>query len=315
MKVLVTGGAGFIGHHTVKKLLKESHEVFIIDNLDSYYSENQKLDQLYSIGTHENFTFIRQDLLQEQEVQELFKKIKPDAVIHLAALPGVSYSIENPHAYIEANISMSVNVLKSAGISGCKHVVFASSSSVYGEQMNRPVSEDLANGKVISPYAASKTAAEAFCHAYSHIYGFQLTILRFFTVFGPSGRPDMAIGKFIERLIQGKSITIYGEGQSRDFTYVEDIVNGIYLALIRNGKNEVFNIGAGKPTSMEELIFYLNEIFPSMQVKRESHRVGDVGATWADITKAKTLLGFSPIFTFQEGLKRTVEWAKQKNSL
>ncbi len=311
MKVIVTGGAGFIGHHLVKYLVQLEYKVYIIDNFDDYYSPQRKRKQLESIGYRNRYQLIEANLLQEEKVHHIFQKIKPDIVVHLAALPGVSYSLENPHAYIEKNIEMTVNVLKAAGINHVKHVVFASSSSVYGDQKNVPLMEEMANGKVISPYAASKYSAESFCQAYSHIYSFQLTILRFFTVFGPFGRPDMAIGKFISKLLRNEEITLFGQGVSRDFTYVDDIVRGIELAMKRKGENEIYNLGAGHPVTMEELLLELKKFFPHMQVKQEKYRIGDVSATWADISKATKQLGFKPTVSFQEGIKRTVQWAKE----
>lgn len=313
MKIIVTGGAGFIGSHLSKKLIQEGHEVYIIDCLHPYYSVERKRKHLLDVESYGTFHFRDLNLLNPDETRAEFTRIEPDAVVHLAALPGVAYSIEKPLEYVDFDIKATVNVLEAAGKSGAAKVVFASSSSVYGNQEG-PFTEEMASGKVISPYAASKFSAESFCHAYEDLYGFQLNILRFFTVYGPWGRPDMAIGKFIKQLMRGEEITVFGEGRSRDFTYIEDIVNGIYLTLTVSSASNILNIGCGKPITMNELLEELKKHFPEMKLRKETSRAGDVIKTWADISKAKQQIGYEPKTKFSKGMAETVKWAKENEA-
>ncbi|TKD70353.1 NAD-dependent epimerase/dehydratase family protein [Pseudalkalibacillus hwajinpoensis] len=310
MNILITGGAGFIGSSLAKSLLKAKHDVSIIDHFSTFYNVERKKEQVNQIKRIGPVVVHEFDLLDEEETIVHFKNHKYDAVIHLAALPGVQPSLTNPHAYIDQDIKVTVNVLRASGISGVPHVLFGSSSSVYGNQ-DGPVSESFANGKVKSPYAAAKAGAESFCHAYQSLYGFKLTILRFFTVYGPWGRPDMAIPLFLTKLLNGESINIYGRHQSRDFTYIDDIVNGIALAFNQTGQSEIYNLGSGKPIRLEELIRLLMTYFPNASVVDETFRAGDVRHTWSNIEKAEKELGYVPEIGFEEGLRRTVEWAKK----
>lgn len=308
MKIIVTGGAGFIGSHLAKRLIEENHDVYIIDCLHTYYSTDRKQQQLDCINQYGSFHFFQKNLLDEKEIMNLFKEISPDAVIHLAALPGVSYSIEKPLLYVDYDIKATINVLEASGKAGVSKIIFASSSSVYGNQEG-PFKEEMANGNVISPYAASKFSAESFCKVYEYLYGYQINILRFFTVYGPWGRPDMAIGSFIKKLIRNEEITIFGENSARDYTYIDDIINGIYLSLVKLEKSEIINIGNGNPVSMSELLNEFKNYFPTMRIKKEDSRVGDVGETWANIEKAKTLLGYEPKIHIKQGLSETIKWA------
>ncbi|USK61626.1 SDR family NAD(P)-dependent oxidoreductase [Peribacillus asahii] len=309
MKVIVTGGAGFIGSHLAKKLIQEDHEVYVIDCLHPYYSIERKKKQLEHIASFGSFHFIQKDLLEREEIEAIFQQISPDAVVHLAALPGVAYSIEQPLTYVDYDIKATINVLEASGKAGVSKVVFASSSSVYGNQPG-PFTEEMANGNVISPYAASKFSAESFCRVYEYLYGFQVNILRFFTVYGPWGRPDMAIGSFIKKLLRNEEITVFGEGRERDFTYVDDIINGIYLSLMNLSNSEVINLGSGRPILMEDLLHELKFHFPNMKIKKEISRIGDVVKTWADIGKAQRLLGYEPKVDFHQGIAETVKWAR-----
>jgi UDP-glucuronate 4-epimerase len=311
MNILITGGAGFIGSHVAKKLIVD-HHLTLVDNLHPYYNPQQKRDHLqeiYSLG--KPFQVLQADLLEDSVCKELFDSKPFDAVIHLAALPGVPNSIKNPLEYIDFDIKMTVNLLMHAGESNVKHFIFASSSSVYGNQSGLPLSEDMAKGKVISPYAASKYGAESFCHAYQSLYGFQLSILRFFTVYGPWGRPDMAIPLFIKLLLNDEPIRIYGTNTARDYTYIDDIVDGINRTLLLSKGNETYNLGYGQPVKMEFLLEHFRKRFPEIKVRYEGKRPGDVNMTWSDITKAKEKLGYSPIVNIEEGLDRTLSWAKK----
>lgn len=314
MKALVTGGAGFIGSHLTAKLLSLKHDVSIIDNLHPYYSPERKQRQLREMVKDKSFTFYHLDLLDYEKVTAVFNQEKPDCVFHLAALPGVPNSLLKPLEYVDYDIKAAINVLKAAGETGVKHILFASSSSVYGNQGNVPLKEEMATGNVISPYAAAKYGAEAFCQAYANLFGYKLTIFRFFTVYGPWGRPDMAISKFVRKLLNGEEIVIYGEGSARDYTFVDDIIDGMVTALDKVSGSDIINLGAGQPVSMGELLDYLNEHFPGMKVRRAPERRGDVKATWADITKAREILGYEPKVLFKEGLAKTIEWAKRHES-
>ncbi|MFD4815755.1 NAD-dependent epimerase/dehydratase family protein [Peribacillus butanolivorans] len=314
MKIIVTGGAGFIGSHLVKRLIQENHDVYVIDCLHPYYSPQRKKKQLENVASFGSFHFFQKDLLDREEMVTIFKQISPHVVVHLAALPGVAYSIEEPLKYVDYDIKATINVLEASGKAGVSKIVFASSSSVYGNQSG-PFKEEIANGKVISPYAASKYSAESYCHVYEYLYGFQVNILRFFTVYGPWGRPDMAIGSFIKKLMNGEKITLFGDGRARDFTYIDDIVNGIYLSINQLMKSEVINIGSGRPILMDTLLAELKRHFPDMKINKEASRVGDVVNTWADISKAKQLLGFEPKVDFIKGLSETVKWAKENETI
>ncbi|MGJ7920492.1 NAD-dependent epimerase/dehydratase family protein [Neobacillus sp. LXY-4] len=311
MKIILTGGAGFIGSHLAKKLLLEQHDVLILDCLHNYYSIDRKKQQLERLNKEGRFTFKKVNLLEKDVTMAIFKDYSPDVVIHLAALPGVAYSIEQPLEYVDYDIKATINVLEAAGVSGASQVIFASSSSVYGNRQGEPSHEDMANGKVISPYAASKYSAEAFCHVYEHLYGYKVKVLRFFTVYGPWGRPDMAITHFIEKLLRSEEITVFGKGGARDYTYVEDIVNGIYLAMTKRQESDVYNLGSGRPITMVQLLTELNQFFPNMKVNWGPDRRGDVQETWANIQKANQLLGYAPVIDFRTGLLRTIQWAKQ----
>lgn len=311
LKVVVTGGAGFIGSHLSKRLLQSNIELTIIDNLHPYYDIEIKKQQLINLKKYGNFTFYPTNLISYEDTYKIFRDQTYDMVIHLAALPGVTNSLIAPLDYIDYDIKATVNILKAAGETGVKHVVFASSSSVYGNQNGLPLKEHMANGRVISPYAASKYGAESFCHAYCDLYGFQLSILRFFTVYGPGGRPDMAISKFISLLNRNEEITVFGEDSARDYTYIDDIVDGIVKVINYSGENEIFNLGSSKPISMKELLRELRNYYPHIKIKHEPFRKGDVLSTWADISKAKKLLQFEPKVSFHDGIKRTVNWAKR----
>ncbi|WP_061810922.1 NAD-dependent epimerase/dehydratase family protein [Rossellomorea vietnamensis] len=311
MKIIVTGGAGFIGSHLSRKLIEEKHELLIVDSFHPYYSPERKKRQLSFVREMGSFRFVQKDLLlDEQELQEVFHDFKADCVVHLAAIPGVSHSLRVPNEYVDYDIKATINTLRMAGESGIKKFVFASSSSVYGNTDHKPSKEDDATGEVVSPYAAAKYSAESFCKAYASIYGMDLTILRFFTVYGPWGRPDMAIYSFIKKLMNGGEIPIYGLENKRDYTYIDDIVDGTYKA-IRSEESGTFNLGNGSPISMVGLISELRTHFPSLKLHVTDRRAGDVTSTYADSRKAKETFGYSPSVSFEEGIKRTVQWMKK----
>lgn len=310
MKIMITGGAGFIGSHLALRLLQEGQQVVLLDSFHPYYSKARKHNQLERVLKKDDVLFYECDILDKEKLEAIMLKEKVDAVVHLAGLPGVQLSLIDPASYLDINVKGTGNVLACAGEAGVKHIVFGSSSSVYGEQAGVPLQEHMANGKVLSPYAASKFGAESLCYAYQYMYGFQLNILRFFTVYGPWGRPDMAIGGFLRKLQNGEEITIYGTGTGRDYTYIDDIVQGIWLTL-QSRDSDVYNLGSSSPVLMKELLQELQQHFPDMRITYEASRKGDVTSTWADISKAKEKLGYEPNVSFQEGLRRTVMWAKE----
>ncbi|AQQ53453.1 NAD-dependent epimerase/dehydratase family protein [Planococcus lenghuensis] len=311
MKVLITGGAGFIGSHLAKKLLSAKHNVTIADSFDPYYQPDRKKQQLAEVEKlNLPFTFLEMDLLEEDNCRKIILDGQFDAIIHLAALPGVPASLLNPARYIDYDVKMTVNLLKQASEANVGHFLFASSSSVYGNQSGMPLQEDMANGRTASPYAAAKAGAEAFCRAYESLYGFKLTILRFFTVYGPWGRPDMAITNFVFNLLEGKRIKVFDRNSARDYTYIDDIADGINRALVRPGNSAIYNLGAGSPVSMQQLLELLEVRFPAMEIEVAGKRPGDVEETWSDITKAQLDLGFFPQVQLEEGLDLTIQWAK-----
>ncbi|MCA1056375.1 GDP-mannose 4,6-dehydratase [Rossellomorea aquimaris] len=311
MKIIVTGGAGFIGSHLSRKLIEEKHELLIIDSLHPYYSPERKKRQLSFVQETGPVTFVKKDLLaDEDELKSLFHSFKADCVVHLAAIPGVSHSLSVPNEYVDYDIKATINTLRMAGESGTKKFIFASSSSVYGNTKQAPSMEEDAKGEVVSPYAAAKFSAESFCKAYASIYDLDLTILRFFTVYGPWGRPDMAIYSFISKLMADEEIPIFGMENKRDYTYIDDIVDGTYKAIVKDVTG-TFNLGNGKPVSMERLVEELKSHFPSLRLQVTDRRLGDVTSTWADIGEAKKLLGYNPSITFAEGIRRTVQWMKE----
>ncbi|QHE50926.1 NAD-dependent epimerase/dehydratase family protein [Pontibacillus sp. HMF3514] len=308
MNILVTGGAGFIGSHVCSSLLKANHHITIVDNFDPYYDPERKKLQLETVKQVGDFQFYNVDLLNRDECLKVFQAKQYDTVIHLAALPGVAYSVKEPLAYVHYDIEMTINVLKCAGETGVSHVVFSSSSSVYGNKTGGPLSEDMADGKVVSPYAASKYGAESFCHSFQHLYGFQLSILRFFTVYGPWARPDMAIPTFADKLSKGLPIEIFGSGTYRDYTYIDDIVDGVNAVLEHQHENETFNIGYGEPISMERLLENFRRHYPNMNVIQKPWRTGDVVMTWSDISKANTMLSYKPKIKIEEGINKMIHW-------
>ncbi|MFC7371309.1 GDP-mannose 4,6-dehydratase [Fictibacillus iocasae] len=312
MRILITGGAGFIGSHLAKRLVKEGYDLTLIDSFHSYYSKQQKLDQLAEAKKAGEFEFYEIDLLDEIQLKEWLTGRSFQKVIHLAAIPGVPASIADPLQYIDYDIKATVNLLRASGEAGISHVVFASSSSVYGDSggKRRASKEGDADGNVASPYAAAKFGAESFCRAYRNLYGFDLTILRFFTVYGPWARPDMAIPIFMNKLLRKEKLHLYNQNSARDYTYIDDIIEGIYLSLKNPAGEKTYNLGSGNPVTLETLTTVLRKHFPQLEKEYAPKRMGDVDATWADIEKATSELGYQPRFSLEEGLERTVHWGR-----
>lgn len=308
MRVLVTGCAGFIGWKVARLLTDMGYEVVGIDNLNDYYDVRLKEWRLKDLLERSNFTFYRVDIENLEDLRDIFKKHKFDAVINEAARAGVRYSITDPWVYMRTNAYGTLNLLELIKDFGVRKFVLASTSSIYaGQQM--PFKEDLPVNTPISPYAASKKAAEVLTYTYHHLYGIDVTVLRYFTVYGPAGRPDMSVFRFIHSILRDEPIEVFGDGtQKRDFTYVDDIAEGTVKALKETGY-EIINLGNNNPHELREVI-QLVENFTGKKAKvinREFHKA-DLKATWADISKAKRILDWEPKISLEEGIRRTVEW-------
>ncbi len=311
MKILLTGCAGFIGFHTTLKLLERGDEVVGIDNLSPYYDPVLKEKRLEILKGKKGFTFILGDILDRQTVREAMKGC--DRVLHLAALAGVRYSFEHPEEYISINIQGFFHILDEARVQKIAGLVYASSSSVYGGNDKLPASEEDRTDNQLSLYGMNKKDNELMAHTYHHLYGMHVTGLRFFTVYGPWGRPDMALFLFTDALLHDRPLQIFGEGKmQRDFTYVDDIVAGIIASIDKNYPEEIFNLGCGRK---EELMDYVKMVEESCgkEAKKEflPMQPGDVRASLADISKAKKMLGFEPKTTIREGVPRFVEWYRE----
>ena len=310
MKVLVTGGAGFIGSHLSEKLLGQGHEVAILDDLNDFYSPERKRDNLAQVGRAGRVAFYEGDIRDEATVQRAFEEHQPDAVIHLAARAGVRPSLEAPLLYERVNVGGTMVLLEAARKAGAAKFVFASSSSIYGIANQVPFSEADQVNLPVSPYAATKIAGEKICFTYSHLYGIKTVCLRFFTVYGPRQRPDLAIRKFTELMLAGRRIPLFGDGSTgRDYTFVEDIVEGIVAALAYDCSYEVFNLGNSSPVTLRAMMETLEEcIGTKARIEWLPEQPGDVPITYADTAKARRLLGYEPKTAFSEGIAKFVQW-------
>ena len=314
--ILITGGAGFIGSTLADRLIKEANKVVVIDNFNDYYDPQIKENNVKDNINNENYKLYRGDIEDIDFVEKVFDENSIDMVVHIAARAGVRPSLENPLAYTKTNIEGTVNILEAMRKHNVKKIVFASSSSVYGNCKAEKFSEDLKVTEPISPYAATKSACEQFLYTYSKLYDMQALCLRFFTVFGPRQRPDLAIRKFIELIEQDKPIPVYGDGTTmRDYTYIDDIVEGVMSALNYNAtKYEIINLGGGAPVTLNGMIETIEKVLDKKaQIDRLPMQPGDVDKTVSDITKAQKLLGYCPQTTFEEGIRKFVEWRKKCN--
>lgn len=314
MRVLVTGGAGFIGSHTVEALLRRGDEVICLDNFNDYYNPGRKRQNVQAALEHRAFTLFEDDIRNADAVTRLFESQSIDRVIHLAAMAGVLPSIRNPALYEEVNVKGTLHLLDLARCFGVQHFVLASSSSVYGANSKIPFEESDRVDSPISPYAATKRAAELLAYTYSHLYRFNCSVLRLFTVYGPRGRPDMAPYRFTQNVIEGQPIKMYGDGSSqRDYTYVDDIVRGILAALDKPMGYEVFNIGNSTPVPLKRFIVTVEEAVGRKAIIEQAEvQAGDVPITYADIRKAGNVLGYAPATSIEEGLRRFVDWYRQE---
>ena len=319
-RVLVTGGAGFIGSHVSEALLKRGDEVIIVDEINDYYDTRLKRNNLTHLLKYDNSKKVKiyeGDICDINFISNIFEKEKPEWIIHLAARAGVRPSIQNPFIYIHSNIEGTTRLLELAHKHGNKHFVFASSSSVYGGSNNHIFSESDVVEFPVSPYAASKKSCELMSYTYHHLYGMNVSGLRFFTVYGPRGRPDMAPFKFLDRISRGIEIQQFGDGTScRDYTYIDDIVDGIIRSLDKPSGYQIYNLGNGNPVSLKHFIKIIEDtIGIKAIIKILPNQPGDVPRTAADISKAKTLLGYYPKVSFQEGIKRLVDWYYKEYTL
>ena len=312
MKILVTGTAGFIGFHLANKLLGAGHEVVGYDSFNAYYDPTLKEARHAQLAGRPGYTGVRADLCDRAAVERVFADHRFDAVCHLAAQAGVRYSLVNPHAYVQANVDAFLNILEACRHARTPRLVYASSSSVYGGNTKLPFSESDPVDRPISMYAATKKANELMAHTYTHLFGLPTVGLRFFTVYGPWGRPDMAMWLFSEALLAGKPIPVFNHGDmSRDFTYIDDIVAGVQAALFRDGLGpyEVFNLGHHHPERLMDLIALLaREYGVTPHLNMLPMQPGDVPATYADIARAQAKLGFQPTTPLAVGVPQFTRW-------
>jgi UDP-glucuronate 4-epimerase len=314
--ILVTGGAGFIGSHLCEHLLSDRVNVICLDNFDSFYDPNIKIKNVEGVKKKfpEQFEVVTGDIRNPDHLQETFRKHQIDLVVHLAARAGVRPSISDPLLYQDVNIRGTIVLLESCKAYGIKNFIFASSSSVYGENQRVPFTEGDLDIQPISPYGATKRAGELLCYSYHHLYGTNIACLRFFTAYGPRQRPEMAIHKFTRLIDRGEKIPIYGDGSSRrDYTYIDDLIDGI-LGVIRYHKGfEIYNLGESQTTSLKDLIRLIEKaIDKKANIETLEPQPGDVSVTYADITKAKRMLKYQPRVKMEEGIKRFVEWYRGK---
>ena len=318
---LITGGAGFIGSHLTEKLLNTGNKVIVIDNFNQFYNPKIKENNIKEYINNPNYRLEKVDIRDKKEVDRVFQNNKIDNVMHLAAMAGVRPSIENPILYQEVNCLGSQNILEAMKENQVKNLVFASSSSVYGNTKTVPFKETDIVDYAISPYAATKKANEVMCHVYHKLYNFNVIMLRFFTVYGERQRPDLAINKFTRYIMEGKPIPVFGDGTtSRDYTYIRDIIEGIYKSLqyVENHANvyEILNIGESEPITLNQMIETIEEVVEKKAIiNRLPVQPGDVNRTYADITKARKLIGYNPQTTFKEGIQNFVKWYKENKYL
>lgn len=311
--ILITGSAGFIGFHTAKILLANNNTIIGIDNLNNYYDQKLKLDRNKILKKHKNYIFYKGDICNLSFVKKVFQKHKIDKVCHLAAQAGVRYSLTNPHAYIQANLVGFTNIIDEAKNHKIKDFIYASSSSVYGNNKKFPFSVTDPVDTPVSLYAASKKANELIAYTYHHLYQMHCTGLRFFTVYGPYGRPDMALFIFTKSISENKTIKLFNYGKmERDFTYVDDIVNGIISALEKSLPYEIFNLGNHKPAKLDYFVKLIEKnLKQKAKIKLVPIQAGDVAKTFADIKATKLKLNWQAKTSLEDGVAKFIEWYKK----
>jgi len=311
----VTGGAGFIGSHLIDSLIRDGHKILCIDDFNDFYDPKIKWANIEQHRDNSLFKLAQADIRHREAMRKLFADWQPEIVVHLAARAGVRPSLKDPFLYHEVNTTGTLNLLDAAVKAGVSKFIFGSSSSVYGINKKVPFSEEDPLLTPISPYAATKLAGEALCHSYAHLHNMPTVSLRFFTVYGPRQRPDLAIHKFARLILDGKPIPVFGDGTTRrDYTYIDDIVRGLHAAIEYEPKSyDVFNLGNSRTVELRELIELLEEILGKKAIiDRQPTQPGDVSQTWADTEKAGRLLGFRPDTPISEGLSNFVKWLRSK---
>ncbi|MDT5061902.1 MAG: UDP-glucuronate 4-epimerase [Acidobacteriota bacterium] len=314
--ILVTGGAGFIGSHLVDRLLAEGvWRVTVVDDFNNFYAPSVKRENVREHLRNTSYRLCEADIRKREKLEDVFKEEKFDCIVHLAARAGVRPSLAEPMLYSETNINGTLNLLELAREYGVKQFVFGSSSSVYGINAKVPFSEEDPIRQPISPYAATKAAGELVCHTYSHLYGIRCVCLRFFTVYGARQRPDLAIHKFAKLITEGRAIPVFGDGTTRrDYTYIDDIIAGVRAAIdYERSDYEVFNLGESQTVELSRLIELLEkELDLNALIDRQPMQPGDVPQTFADVTKARQLLGYNPQTKIEDGIKRFVKWFRRE---
>jgi len=316
MHILVTGGAGFIGSHLCESLLGDGHRVVALDNFDPFYDPGVKRDNLTRLSQWPAFRFIEGDIRNPAIFQDIFSKNTVDAVVHLAAKAGVRPSILQPAEYLDVNVTGTLQLLEAMRTAGVPRLLFASSSSVYGNQEKTPFSETDDVSNPISPYAATKRTGELLAYTYHHLYSIQTACLRLFTVYGPRQRPDLAIHKFAHLALDNKPIPLYGDGSTRrDYTFVADTVRGIRQVLeLPDLGYEIFNLGGGTPVTLLEMVYALEKALGhTLDIQYLDKQPGDVDQTFADVTKAQARFGYQPQVGLEEGVQRFVEWFEARH--
>ncbi|MCX5772738.1 MAG: GDP-mannose 4,6-dehydratase [Candidatus Hydrogenedentes bacterium] len=314
-RILITGGAGFIGSHLADRLLARGDSVAALDDFNDYYDPAIKRQNISGALQNPNYRLYEADICDEPRLRSIFLEVQPDVVVHLAARAGVRPSLKDPNLYHRVNVIGSQHVLDACRGLGPRHLVFASSSSVYGGSTDVPFRETDPVMRPISPYAATKRMNELQAHVYSHIYGLQVTMLRFFTVYGPRQRPDMAIHYFTKLISEGRPVPMFGDGSTRrDYTYIDDILDGLERCVDQPFHYEIFNLGENHTTSLLELIQIIaKHVGKPAIIEQKLLQPGDVEITYADIDHARELLGYSPRFSMDEGIRRFVEWYNRRD--
>jgi UDP-glucuronate 4-epimerase len=310
MRILITGGAGFIAYHLASRLQNERNEVALLDNFNTFYDPALKRKNVRDLQSRGPIRLHEADILDGTLLRQAFRETQPEAIVHLAAWAGVRPSLENPKIYAEVNVTGTVNLLRLAQEYRVGSFIFGSSSSVYGGSERVPFSEDDPVDRPVSPYAATKRAGELLCHTYAHNHAMHITCLRFFTVYGPRQRPEMAIHKFARLIMDGKEVPVYGDGGSRrDYTYVDDIVSGVVAALRVNPQFEILNLGESRTTTLLDLISQLEDALGKKAIRHWlPDQPGDMCVTYANIERARRVLGYQPGTPIEEGIRKFADW-------